>query len=109
MDKSSVSFLFYIRKGKALNPAETLDSDGHYLSVIGHYAAVNGQKTLAILADFRQSVDHLRTKLRGKYGRKQSKPSACDSAEKGRSDLHDESERPGKGRNQPRAPDPVWQ
>jgi hypothetical protein len=43
MDKSSIKFLFYIRKRKGLKPAETLESDGHYLSVVGHIPAVNGE------------------------------------------------------------------
>jgi hypothetical protein len=97
MDKSSFRFLFYIRKRMSLKPAEKLDSDGHFLSVVGHIIAVNGQKTLAILAEFRQGVVHLRTNSRAKNGRKQSKPSASDSPEKRRDDLHDKSERPGQG------------
>ena len=116
MDKSSSKFLFYVRKGMALDPAEKLESDGHFLSVDGQNPAVNGtnhaangQKTLAILADFRQGVVHVRTNSRAKYGRKQSKPSTSDSAEERGYDLHDESQRPGKGRDQPRATDPVWQ
>src|ERR1700731_4301512 len=104
MDKSSLRFLFYIRKRISLKPAETLDSDGRFLSVLGHTFAVDGQKTLAILAEFRHGVDHLRTNSRVKYGRKQSKPSTSDSPEERGYDLHDESQRPGKGRDQPRAP-----
>jgi hypothetical protein len=109
MDKSSFKFLFYIRKRMSLKPAEKLESDGHILTVSGHGFAGNGQKTLAILAEFRQGVVHLRTNSRAQNGRKQSKPSTSDSPEKGRDDLYDESECPGKGRNQPCASDPVWQ
>jgi hypothetical protein len=99
VDKSSLNILFLLRKGKALNPAENLESDGHFLSVHGQTLAVNGQKPLAIVAENRQGVVRSRTKWRAENGRKQSKPAACDSAEEGGYDLHDESERPGKGRN----------
>jgi hypothetical protein len=68
MDKSSSKFPFYIRKRICLKPAEMLESDGHFLSVIGQIPAenggsfaANGQNSLAIMAVFRQGTDHLRT------------------------------------------------
>ena len=97
VDKSSFKVPFYIRKGKGLKPAETLESDGHFLSVNGQGFAVNGQKPLANLAVNSHTADHVRTKQQVENGRKQSKPSTCDSPEEGCSDLYDKSERPGQG------------
>jgi hypothetical protein len=99
-----------------LKPAEMLESDGHFSSVIGQNPAVNGtnsaangQKTLAILAEFRQGVDHLRTNSKAKNGRKQSKRGTCDSPEERRANLHDQPERSCEGRNQPHAADAIRQ
>jgi hypothetical protein len=71
--------LFHIRKMIPSDSAESLDSSGHFLSVVGQRCAVVGQKPLAILTVNSQSVVRERTKTRGKNGRKQPKGQIRDS------------------------------
>ena len=71
--------LFCIRKMVPSDSAESLESSGHFLSVVGQRCAVVGQKTLALLTVNSHSVVRERPNTRGKNGRKQPKGKICDS------------------------------
>ena len=99
MDKSSSKFLFYIRKRIALKPAETLESDGHYLSVIGHSRRkrrILRRKRSKITCNYWPTSDMVLTtfgQIMGQKWPKTAKTNACDSPEEGCSNLHDKPQR----------------
>ncbi len=74
-----VEAFFILRKTMTRDSAGILESDGHFLSVLGQRIAINGPKKLASLTENSHGVVRLRPKCGDENGRKQPNHTACDS------------------------------